>query len=158
MPSPPKKPSPPHTPPPSQRPSPAQKTPPPQKPPPPPKTPRQPDPRHSFGRDGEDAAEAFLSRLGFDILARNVRTSAGEIDLVALDGEVVVFVEVKARRRGGTLEAVDVRKQRRLSRLAIAFLARAGWLACAARFDVVGVDAEGICTHVVNAFDCAPGT
>lgn len=118
--------------------------------------PRHPDERHSFGRDGEDAAEAFLSRLGFDILGRNVRTSAGEIDLVALDGDVVVFVEVKARRRGGALEAVDARKQRRLSLLAMAFLARAGWLACPARFDVVGVDAEGACTHVINAFDCAP--
>lgn len=115
------------------------------------------DPRHTFGRRGEDAAAEFLRRRGFEILARNVRTAFGEIDAVALDGEVIVFVEVKARRGGGGLEAVDARKQRRLTRLAQAFLARAGWLGRAARFDVVAVASDGACTHVANAFDCAPG-
>jgi len=115
------------------------------------------DPRHQLGRFGEDAAAEHLRRKGFEILARNVRTSRGEIDLVALDAGVVVFVEVKSRRRGGALEAVDLRKQRRLSRLATAFLARAGWLDRAARFDVIGVAPDGACTHVVNAFDCALG-
>ena len=116
-----------------------------------------PDPRHTFGRSGEDAAAEHLRRRGFEILARNVRTAFGEIDVVALDGDVVVFVEVKARRGGGGLEAVDARKQRRLSRLALAFLARAGWLDRAARFDVVAVASDGACTHVENAFDCASG-
>lgn len=119
--------------------------------------PREENPRHRFGRYGEDAAAEFLRRRGFEILARNVRTALGEIDLVALDGEVVVFVEVKARRGASGLEAVDARKQRRLSRLALAFLARAGWLDRAARFDVVAVDPGGACTHVANAFDCASG-
>src|SRR5690348_715101 len=82
--------------------------------------------RQTFGRFGEDAAAEFLRRRGFAVLARNVRTARGELDLVALDGDVVVFVEVKARRLASGLEAVDARKQRRLSRLAIAFLARAG--------------------------------
>ncbi len=125
------------------------------------------DPRHVFGRFGEDAAAEHLRRRGFEILARNVRSSLGEIDLVALDGDVVVFVEVKARRRGpddarrtraalvSGLEAVDARKQRRLVRLAQAFLARAGWSGRAARFDVVAVAGDGACTHVANAFDCA---
>lgn len=129
---------------------------------------RTTDPRHAFGRFGEDAAAEHLRRRGLEILARNVRTSLGELDLVALDGDVVVFVEVKARRRGfassrhgrgalvSGLEAVDVRKQRRLVRLAQAFLARAGWSGRAARFDVVAVDGDGACTHVANAFDCAP--
>lgn len=116
-----------------------------------------PDPRHAFGRRGEDAAAEFLRRRGLEVLARNVRTAFGEIDLVALDGDVVVFVEVKARRRGGALEAVDARKQKRLSRLALVFLAKAGWLDRAARFDVVAVGPDGACTHVANAFDCAPG-
>ena len=120
--------------------------------------PRRQDPRHRFGRYGEDAAAEFLRRRGFEILARNVRTALGEIDLVALDGEVVVFVEVKARRGPGGLEAVDARKQRRLSRLALAFLARAGWLGRSARFDVIAVEPGGACTHVANAFDCAPGS
>ena len=120
-------------------------------------TPRDEDPRHGFGRFGEDAAAEYLRCRGFEILARNVRTALGEIDLVALDGEVVVFVEVKARRGAGGLEAVDARKQRRLSRLALAFLARAGWLGRAARFDVIAVERGGACTHVPNAFDCASG-
>jgi len=120
-------------------------------------TPRDEDPRHGFGRFGEDAAAEYLRRRGFEILARNVRTAFGEIDLVALDGGVVVFVEVKARRGAGALEAVDARKRLRLSRLALAFLARAGWMDRAARFDVVAVEAGGACTHVANAFDCAPG-
>lgn len=119
-----------------------------------------PDPRHVFGRLGEDAAAEFLRRRGMEVLARNVRTAFGEIDLVAMDGDVVVFVEVKSRRRAGALDAlaaVDARKQKRLSRLALVFLARAGWLDRAARFDVVAVAGDGACTHVANAFDCAPG-
>lgn len=112
------------------------------------------DPRHLLGRRGEDAAAEYLRRVGFEVVARNVRMPIGELDLVALDGDVVVFVEVKARKRGGALEAVDARKQARLSRLALAFLARAGWLEREARFDVVAVDADGACTHVANAFDC----
>jgi len=104
---------------------------------------------------GEDAAAEHLRRRGFDVLARNVRFPFGELDLVALDGDVVVFVEVKTRRGFGALEAVDARKRRRLERLATAFLARAGWLGRAARFDVVAVAADGACTHVANAFDCS---
>jgi putative endonuclease len=114
------------------------------------------DPRRVFGRYGEEAAAAHLRRKGLRILARNVRTAFGEIDLVALDGVVVVFVEVKARRSASGLEAVDIRKQRRLARLALAFLSRAGWTDRAARFDVVAVASDGACTHVVNAFDCGP--
>jgi len=114
--------------------------------------------RQIFGRYGEDAAAEFLRRKGFTILGRNVRTAFGELDLIALDGDVIVFVEVKARRATSGLEAVDARKQLRLSRLALAFLARAGWLGRAARFDVIAVESGGACTHVVNAFDCASGS
>src|SRR5690349_13488759 len=86
------------------------------------------DPRHRFGAFGEDKAAEFLRRRGFEVLARNVRTAYGEIDIVAMDGATVVFIEVKSRRSRGGLEAVDARKRKRLSRLALAFLARAGWL------------------------------
>jgi putative endonuclease len=89
------------------------------------------------------------------ILARNARTAFGEIDIVAFDHGVIVFIEVKARRAGTGLEAVDARKQRRLSRLATAFLSGQGWLGRAARFDVIAVASDGACTHVANAFDCA---
>ncbi|HYC54343.1 MAG TPA: YraN family protein [Candidatus Binatia bacterium] len=114
------------------------------------------DRRRELGIAGEDAAAAFLQRCGYRIVARNVRSPFGELDIIAIDGEVVVFVEVKTRRNGGALEAVDPRKQRRLTRLARSFLAGAGWSRCPARFDVVAVDGRGMaCTHVVNAFDCA---
>ncbi|MBI5503783.1 MAG: YraN family protein [Deltaproteobacteria bacterium] len=117
------------------------------------------DARHQLGREAEDAAAEFLRRRGYEILGRNVRTARGEIDLVARDGDTWVFVEVKARRSTGAaggLEAVDARKQRRLSRLALDFLARGGLGEAPARFDVVAVDGRSLaCTHVVNAFDCA---
>jgi putative endonuclease len=114
------------------------------------------DPRHRFGAFGEEKAAEYLRRRGFEILARNVRTAYGEIDIVARDGATVVFIEVKSRRSRGGLEAVDARKRKRLSRLALAFLARAGWLDRPARFDVVAVASDGACTHVANAFDCGP--
>jgi putative endonuclease len=117
------------------------------------------DPRHRFGAFGEERATEYLRRRGFEILARNVRTAYGEIDIIARDGATVVFIEVKSRRsRQGrdALEAIDARKQKRLSRLALAFLARAGWLDRPARFDVVAVASDGACTHVANAFDCGP--
>ena len=53
------------------------------------------DRRHALGRHGEQLAEAHLARLGFSTLARNVRSRAGEIDLIAFDGETLVFAEVK---------------------------------------------------------------
>ncbi|HUB75799.1 MAG TPA: YraN family protein, partial [Solirubrobacteraceae bacterium] len=59
---------------------------------------RPADPRRALGRRGERLAAAHLQRLGFAILARNVRTRHGEIDLIACDGETLTFVEVKTRR------------------------------------------------------------
>lgn len=71
-----------------------------------------------------------LRRRGYAILARGYRTRHGEIDIVARDGDVLVFVEVKARtsRRYGTaLDAITVRKQRRVAAMARRYLAQAGW-------------------------------
>ncbi len=102
-------------------------------------------PTRPLGQLGEEIAARFLERRGFRILARNLRSRLGEIDLVARDGPTLVFVEVKARRhrRGDPPQAaVDARKQARLARLAIDYLAREwlGELAC--RFDVVAVSLE----------------
>jgi len=71
------------------------------------------DPRHSLGRAGEAEAEALLRRAGMEILERRFRARCGEIDIVALDGEIIVFVEVKTRSRarcGGPAAAVTRRK------------------------------------------------
>ena len=78
--------------------------------------------RKLLGRTGEDRAADHLAGRGFRILERNYSAPYGEIDLIALDGDTVVFVEVKTRRGAGALEAVDARKQKWLSRLALVFL------------------------------------
>jgi len=100
------------------------------------------DPRQALGKSGEDLACAELRRRGYAILARRFRTPRGELDIVARDGETLVFVEVKARRdeRCGTpQEAVTWHKRRRLAAMADDFLARARLGAVPCRFDVVAV-------------------
>jgi putative endonuclease len=98
--------------------------------------------RLHLGRIGERAAIAHLEALGYRILARNVRCPLGEIDLVAADRGVTVFVEVKTRRTaafGPPLEAITWRKRRRLARLAAAYLQSRGGGNTPARFDAVAV-------------------
>jgi putative endonuclease len=101
------------------------------------------DGRGQLGRRGEDLAEEFLRAQSFEIVARNFRCRAGEIDLVARDGRALVFVEVRSRhgaRRGSGLESVTVRKQQQVARVAQYFLAGRGLSECPARFDVIGID------------------
>lgn len=81
--------------------------------------------RQRLGKHGEDLAARYLQAQGYLILARNVRTPYGELDLVARQGEVVVFVEVKTRRNdafGMPEDAVGFRKQARLLASAQAYL------------------------------------
>ena len=95
-----------------------------------------------LGRRGEDAAARFLRRRGYLILERSSRSKPGELDLVALDGQTIVFVEVKTRRQSETghpAEAVTLDKQRRLTRLAVTWLKRHRLLEQPARFDVVAI-------------------
>ena len=98
--------------------------------------------RRRLGRRGEEIAADHLASLGYEILERNVRTAAGEIDAVALDKGTIVFVEVKTRSGSGfgtPQEAVDRSKQRRLTRLALNWLQARGLTDRPARFDVVSV-------------------
>jgi len=118
------------------------------------------DSRADLGRAGERAAEEFLRRRGYTIVERNFRCRGGEVDLIALRRGVVVFVEVKTRRRGaavGPFEAVTPRKRRRLLCAARHYLARYRLEDRAARFDVVAVWADsggGLkCEVVEAAFD-----
>ena len=112
-----------------------------------------------MGRQGEVIAEAFLREHAYRIVARNFRCRAGEIDLVALDGQTLVFVEVRSRRgtRVGTaLESIDGRKQAQVVRVARHFLARRGWEDRDARFDVIGVQFDydpPAVQHVRAAFE-----
>jgi putative endonuclease len=122
------------------------------------------DDRRALGARGESVAAGHLERRGFRILERNVRCGRGEIDMVAVDSRVVVFVEVKSnrgRRFGAPEEMVTPAKQRQLTRLAIWYLQRRRWLGRPARFDVIAVDwdADGSARvrHIANAFPASGG-
>lgn len=95
-----------------------------------------------LGERGEDAAAAYLERVGMTVVERNWRCSAGEVDIVALDGESIVLCEVKTRRtaaKGTPEDAVSPAKQRRYRRLAQAYLIAAGSPETQVRFDVVTI-------------------
>ncbi len=110
------------------------------------------------GRAAEEAAVAWLERQGYAIEARNHATRAGEIDVVARDGDTLCFIEIKARdsdRFGSPLGAVDWKKRRRLGRAAALYLAETPWDG-PCRFDVLamtGSDAGWRFELVRNAFE-----
>jgi putative endonuclease len=118
-------------------------------------------PKRTLGQRGEDEAARYLKRLGYKILARGRRLAPGELDLVALDGRTIVFVEVKTRtsqEAGHPADAVDAVKQRRLTRLAVTFMKRHGLLEFPARFDVVAITwpagrGRPVIEHFKGAFD-----
>ena len=98
--------------------------------------------RIALGRFREELAKERLKKLGYRILETNYRCSLGEIDVVAKDGDVLVFVEIKTRKDrslGEAKEAVHKRKQGQLSRVALAYLKSNHLLGSKARFDVVAI-------------------
>ena len=113
-----------------------------------------PTPAQAAGGAGEERAEELLARNGLAIVARNYRTKAGEIDLIARDGPTLVFVEVRlrsARAFGGAAASVTPRKQRRIVAAARQFLMRVSPLP-PCRFDVIALDA-GEPQWIRGAFD-----
>ncbi len=112
----------------------------------------------ALGESGEEHACRELRRRGYAILARRYRTRHGEIDIIARDGEVLVFVEVKTRSTeafGSPLEAVTLAKQRKVIRMAADYVGRSRLTRLACRFDVVGVlltEEETTIDVVVDAF------
>jgi putative endonuclease len=101
--------------------------------------------RQDCGAEGEQVAAEWLQGRGYRILGRNVRTRWGEIDLIAEDGRILVFVEVKVRRDdrfGGPAAAITPAKQARLARLAQGYLAARRWGNRDCRFDVVLIHGE----------------
>jgi putative endonuclease len=104
------------------------------------------DARQILGKLGEDLACAELRRLGYAILERRYRSRFGEIDIVAREGETTVFVEVKTRmgeQFGGGAEALTTWKQRRITQMAVDYLARHRLHDRPCRFDVVAIEMEG---------------
>ena len=104
------------------------------------------------GTLGEDLAEAYLCRQGFRILARNYSRPTGEIDIIAQEGDVFAFIEVKARatvRYGTPAEAVTPSKQKRILKTALYYLAEHRLEDVPMRFDIVEVLPEEI--HLIRA-------
>ncbi len=94
-----------------------------------------------LGSRGEAAAARYLKRHGLRVLSRGYRTKRGEIDLIAREGDCLVFVEVKTRRTGEPAEAVTPLKQRRIIRAALRFVRyhHLHEVGVPCRFDVVAV-------------------
>ena len=106
------------------------------------------DRRQRLGEIGEDHAAEHFARLGYEVLARNHRTRYGELDLIARDGGVLVFAEVKTRRAGSgrPFDNLDAAKQQQVRRMAAAYLAEVDRpFVPEMRFDAIGIvlDARG---------------
>ena len=115
--------------------------------------------RIALGNTGEDLACVELERRGYAIIARRYRRRGGELDIIARDGQTMVFVEVKARAGhafGEACEAVTVHKRRTITRLALDYLTRHRLTECSCRFDVVSIHFESgtpVIDVYQNAFD-----
>jgi len=122
-----------------------------------------PDRRQQFGEAGEALAARLLSKRGYKILETNHRNPLGEIDLIARDGDSLVFVEVKTRKSlhfGNPKWAVTPRKQRKLSMVALYYLKTTGQSQSKARFDVVAIHSTGPRPEIElvrNAFELCYG-
>lgn len=116
--------------------------------------------RRWFGTRSERAAARFLKGLGYRVVARNYSCPHGEIDLVALDGRCLVFVEVRSTGSDDAARpaaSVDLAKQKRLTQLALHFLQKYRLLDHSARFDVLALSwpnhrREPFIVHHPNAF------
>jgi len=112
----------------------------------------------SLGAKGERAAEAYLKSRGIRVIARNYRCPAGELDLIGVDGETIVFYEVKSRRSDADADPEDnitPAKQRKLYSVARYWLKARGDPDAAYRFDALSViiqDGKPIVRHIEEAF------
>ncbi len=115
--------------------------------------------RVALGKTGEDLACAELEKRGYAILARRYRRRGGELDIIARDGETMVFIEVKTRDGrafGDGADAVTGFKRRRITQLALDYMMRHHLSDCPCRFDVVSVQVDSgvpVIEVFQNAFD-----
>ncbi len=112
----------------------------------------------TLGKEGERIAKEFLKKKGYGILKENCRTSFGEIDIMAREKDVLVFVEVKTRTDlnfGFPFEAVNQRKKEKMKKVALSFMKNLK-KECPARFDVLSINVEGgreKIEHIGDAFE-----
>jgi putative endonuclease len=110
------------------------------------------------GKIGEDIAVKFLSRKGYKILKRNYRYGHGEIDIIAMDKDVLIFVEVRMKfsdKFGSPEDSVTIKKREQLKKIASAFIQMNEVNFSECRFDVIGItfkDGKFNINHIVNAF------
>ena len=115
--------------------------------------------RIDLGKIGEDLALRKVKRLGYKVVARNYRCPLGEIDLIAKDRGCLVFIEIKTRKGrsvGYAKEAVDERKRRQISKVALAYMKSNDCIDVKARFDVIAINIMGDQKEIeviTNAFD-----
>ena len=113
------------------------------------------------GKKGEDIAVAYLKGKGYRIVERNYKCRLGEIDIVAKDGDAIVFVEVKSRKSeefGDPQLAVGLEKQKKISKISLTYLKEKHLYPCNARFDVVAIKMlpDGSTIELIqNAFELA---
>ena len=117
--------------------------------------------RLELGKFGEELAYKKIKRLGYKKIIRNYRCPQGEVDLIANDGNTLVFIEIKTRRSGSVgyaKEAVNARKRRQLSKVALFYMKSNNCCEAKARFDVIAVSLKGgkpLIEVIKNAFDLA---
>ena len=101
--------------------------------------------KKELGAKGEEIAVRYLQSREYKILERNYRIRFGEIDIIAEQGENLVFIEVKTRADkhfGSPFESVTKRKQKQLSKVALEYISKKDWHNRPARFDVVGIELQ----------------
>ncbi len=121
---------------------------------------KKPLTNYERGKLAEREAALYLRRRGYRIIAQNLRLKSGEIDLIAVKGDLVVFVEVKARSSdefGTPVESLLPRQQKRIRNAAEIFLSKRGWSERDRRFDLIAVDLDERgnvkrIEHIFNAF------
>ena len=124
--------------------------------------------RKELGARGEEIALRYLKSRGYRILERNYRIKFGEIDIIAEQGDNLVFIEVKTRSDnhfGSPFESVTTQKQKQLSKVGLEYISKQGWHNRPARFDVVGIELQkggntfqGAAIELLqNAFDLCYG-
>ncbi len=108
------------------------------------------------GAIGEEIARQYLRHEGFTILAANFHACSGEIDIIAQEDKMIVFVEVKSTTNdtafGDPLQWIPVWKQQRIIRASLAYLKTRGMIEALMRFDVITIDQNKKVFHVRDAF------